>query len=681
MVNGEPIPTSSVEQRPPQGDAKAATKPIPAETREDLNLADSRSALQELATTWEDTSQRMQEKENAYLDRFGSDEKDESKKQAKNKALKERYQNEKASHKVVSEQINNVPIEPILRKRSLGIPLGGWELQMLLDNRTNPALTDEAKNKVQNLKITSEEQSRLKIWQERMSKSLYSEGKPDEEGRQILKQAAEIQIKLLFLNKDGGIYNPEKYNDIIGQNAQYLDLLFQCQSEGRIPQDLKAGEVFALVSENISALALQDRASSENTLGDHGERHLVRHNIQVAIELANQLQEKGVPVTSLDKLLLHQTMLYHDLGYAMEPVRDAINKDGPKGQDAGHNILAAQFVRERTAKEGDLWRRVFGKKASEQIHTAIIYHDKDSEGKNRVDFSAQKQGETAEEAKGRIIESIVRTADNTQAFEDKLPELLYTFPETIKYMRLLKTAGETGDTASINAFKGKLIGEIEKNQDISDVDKKALTMAVMRVEPQSYNFTVGRIFGNRAKVSVIETKNASDRQDFKVGIGLQESAIHQEVMGLFHRESYDILKKFIANNLGIESGQVNLDQDRIEAGNVIIAIKKGEQKTTESTDYQTKIREMLNDDPRFQEFVNKDNPLSVRQEGIGKLLDLYNDNKIDESQFRLQAEASLPEGVDVSKLTVDEMKTMLSQRTATIKQQRTALLNSYRQSA
>jgi len=126
----------------------------------------------------------------------------------------------------------------------------------------------------------------------------------------------------------------------------------------------------------------------------------------------------------------------------------------------------------------------------------------------------------------------------------------------------------------------------------------------------SYKFSVGRICGNRPEVSI--------GQNGKVNIKVQESAIHQEAVGLFGQQSYDQLKKFIGDLEGKEKEQITdemLNQEKIEGKNVIIELAIGDKKSAEKTDYQKRIENIVTD-KKFVEFSRKDLILSRRQKSI-----------------------------------------------------------------
>lgn len=498
----------------------------------------------------------------------------------------------------------------------------------------------------------------------------------------LTEQAIRRIIDQFFLSENAS-YNPEKHALVLAQTKEYIKLLRQAQTEGAIPKDVKAAEIYRLVLENIAALAWQDRAASENLLGDHGVRHIVGHNINASMQIAEALKSRGASITAMDKLLMHQIMIYHDIGYAMAPVRDSINKEGIHGQDAGHNLLGAQYARERIQDPFDLWQKVFGQNQEnlDILHRGILYHDKDEEGGAGIKFVTElKEGQNASQVRVCNIESIIRTADNTHAFEDKLPELLYAFPETIKYMRLMKTAGEIGDTETFLQLRRELVGKIRGNEQLSPDDREALSLTIMGqgnedgsdpkrgLQPESYNFSVGRICGNEPEFYITD--------DGRILIVVRESAIHQEVVGLFGKESLDQLRKFLADLQGISKEDVNLDTPEIVAGSLIIRLQTGEQRATALTDYQQRIEEMLRDDPAFVEFANNDTILSLEQLSLEKSYQLFSEGEIDLAQLR-ELTASFINAVEPD---ADIVK-LVQERIATIKVQRKLLLGRYRNPA
>lgn len=425
------------------------------------------------------------------------------------------------------------------------------------------------------------------------------EGKAfDPETRKIISEKVKNNLETLFKNFRN---NPEKYETMAKQSERYLDLMEQAQKEGDISNDASASEILKLAERNIDMMSFQDRVASENMLGDHGVRHVVGFNIKMTEQMLDSIAGKGQEVKAIDRMMGHQIMLMHDLGYATEPVRDEVNK-GNLPADKGHNLLSAKILRQMGENPNDTLSKIFSKEQLATMHQGILEHDD-----SKVEFHVN-DGNPASRKENLL--SAIHLADNTHAFEDKLPELLYSVPESLKAMRLLKTAGEIGGKDMVESVKNKLVENIKNSKDYSDDDKEALTKAVGGLGESSYKFSVGRICGNKPEVSI--------GQNGKVNIKVQESAMHQEAVGLFGQQSYDQLKKFIGDLEGKEKEQITdemLNQEKIEGKNVTIELAIGDKKSTEKTDYQKRIESIVTD-KKFVEFSNEDLMLSRLQKTI-----------------------------------------------------------------
>lgn len=464
----------------------------------------------------------------------------------------------------------------------------------------------------------------------------------DADARKIIGERVQEHIDTL-LNSENGRINPEKHRVVTEQTKRYLDLISQAQSEGDLPATLEAQTVLRLAEQNVWTLAFQDRVASENLLGDHGIRHIVGYNIQVSENIFDELVRNGQQVRAVDRLIMHQVMIDHDLGYAMDPVRQQINR-GIFQADKGHNVLAAKYERQRAEDGSNPLHQIFSDEQLDIIHEGILYHDS-----SEVNFHI---GDTSVTASRENIYSAIHTADNTHAFEDKLPELLYTYPETLRVMRLMKTAGEIGDQESFQRLQVQLVKAIQSNPNFSIDDKSALVQAAHSLTEKSYQFTIGRICGNKPECSM--------NNQGALTITVQESKIHQEVVGLYGQESYDQLRKFVGDLTGKSKNEVDLNQQHIEStnGKLEIKVKIGEQKAAEDRgDYQQRLEQLIQDHS-FQEFI------------IGDGGNNPGDAKLEAHQASLQAEL-------IAHTEETEMHTRINARLNEIKSQRRKNLHKY----
>ncbi len=464
----------------------------------------------------------------------------------------------------------------------------------------------------------------------------------DAESQQIVAERIQSQIDILF-NSDRGTRNAEKQQIVTNETRRYLDLVTAAKAEGDLPQDLDASTVLQLVEQNVWTLAFQDRVASENLLGDHGVRHLVGHNITATESMFDQLAAHGQTVKAVDRLITHQVMIDHDIGYAMDPVRMGVN-EGNFGIDRGHNLLAAKYEHERADNTEDPLRKVFSADQLGTIHKGILHHDS-----SKVDF---KIGDPSDAARKDNIYSGIHLADNSHAFFDKVPELLYTNSDTLRFMRLMKAAGEIGDDGLFGRLQADLVIGIQANENFSPDDKVALSQAAHTLKPDSYRFTVGRLCGNKPVITIDNQGNAA--------VAVQESVIHQDVIGLFDQASLVQLRKFAGDLTGVDKDLIDLDKTRIVSADgkveIKIAVSENRAKNIEG-DYQQRLTELIADTD-FQEFV------------IGNGVDSSGDAQLARSQSNLQLELAQHE-------VGSDMHTQIIDRIAGVKGERKANLERY----
>lgn len=396
-------------------------------------------------------------------------------------------------------------------------------------------------------------------------------------------QIVQEHIDRLF-NSDQGIRNPEKHKLVTEETQRYLDLVSQAHAEGDLPSDLSAQNVLELVTDNVWKLAYQDRAARENWLGDHGVRHLVGHNIAVGEQLFDELVRNGQQVKGIDRLLMHQVMIDHDMGYAMDPVRGPVAK-GQFGADAGHNLLAAKLVREQ-GEQGGAMASVFSQKQLAVVHEGILHHDS-----SQIDF---KIGDPSQEARNENMYSVIHAADNTHAFEDKLPEVLYGYPDTLQYLHLMRTAGEIRDPVLVGQIRDQLADSIRSHREFTDDDKEALLTAVATVNEKSYARTVPRIAGNKPEFRINEQGQLS--------ISVTESAIHRDAVRLFNQQAGEQLAKFASDITGRKDIDI-YQTDVVLSSNERVQIrvyKPGQNE--EKSDYQQRVESVIVKDQAFRDY-------------------------------------------------------------------------------
>jgi len=427
---------------------------------------------------------------------------------------------------------------------------------------------------------------------------------------ETIKAAVLAQAEKYFTSEKG-TKNPKKHEIVQAVLGKMIDYIAQAITDGEMTP-ITDKRVYQLVMMMFVAVLYQDRAATENLLGDHGIRHVWGHNITMCEKIADSLASHGQTVTAMDRFMMMLAMTYHDLGYAMDPVRYPINQGG-FGADAGHGVLAAKYIREVDLVE------ILSPDQMRLLHEMVLTHD-----------YTPKQGfivnDNKPEARAQNILEAIRVADNTHAFEDKLPELLFAYPKTLLYMKLIEVAIKSGASKeTIEQLKNQLQAEIKASNDFSEDDKQALANAVSIIGPGTAKFTVGRICGHRPEISV----DAQGRTTIKV----EESEIHRLVVGIFGQQPLDQLRKFVADLTGQKKEEVDLDVDSIGNGKITIMIDKAQQLgKVEKTDYQLAVERIITDQS-FQEFLTKDNFLASQIKDLENQLE----NTIDSEKANIQA--------------------------------------------
>ncbi|MEI8232850.1 MAG: hypothetical protein WCG44_03845, partial [bacterium] len=433
------------------------------------------------------------------------------------------------------------------------------------------------------------------------------EGNISKEGLDQVRTNLAPELTRLFNSIDKRL-NPDKLKIVTWQLNRYIELLQQAIDEGDIKTSgdniLSLADIQSLVLRNIHTLAFQDFVATTNTLGDHGVRHLVEHNIKTAekvLDLARTNFADKYSIRAIDYLIAHQTMIDHDTGYAVNIVRVGVESNVNGRYDAGHNLFGAKIIRERTSSGQDPFSRLYGAEGVARIHQGVLNHDGST-----VDISRDA---------ATTVDSAIHIADNTHAFESKLPELLYNYPESIVSMRLLKVAGEMGNKDLIDEIRHNLIKSIEANPNIGTDDKEALKRAVNTLTPNSYAFSVGRIMGNDPKLSF-------DANIGKIVVSVTENDIHQDVVKLFDQSSYDQLAKFIADILGIQKqeaiNRINNNERKFEGTEIIIQALTGDNKNTSKSTFEQKLAELTSQNIEFNQYLARDKQLKIRIDSLNK---------------------------------------------------------------
>lgn len=222
----------------------------------------------------------------------------------------------------------------------------------------------------------------------------------------IIAQADKL-ASLYFLNNPA-TQNPQKYGAIVTTTHEFIELLRQAQAEGHVPQTLLARDAFKLIAQNITALALQDKGCEVTTIIELDAHHVTEHDIRGCMQLAETLSDHGCSLSAMEKLLLHQGMVYHCVGYMVPPVLEAIAEKGMNGKQLGIPMLAAHYIRSQYEDPESPWKRIFSEGAFDLIHRAVLFQDKGGHG--TPEMALQLNPTPTDTVRSHNLEAIVRIA-------------------------------------------------------------------------------------------------------------------------------------------------------------------------------------------------------------------------------------------------------------------------------
>ena len=408
--------------------------------------------------------------------------------------------------------------------------------------------------------------------------------------------------------------NPLKHKLASQQMQRFVALAKEAKPEASDEQ------IHKLASHNLALLAMQDRAAAEITFGEHGVRHLVGHNIRVVEELADQMETHGTPVSAQERLAMHQAMLLHDLGYAAENVAGAMREEGIRGQDAGHPLLGARYLRERQDDPKDILHTFFSPHDFEVMHRCILFHDMDQDGKPGYELNLGKDLSPSQRAAN--FETLTRVADNSHAFDDKLSDLLYRHPKALKTMRAVKTACEIGRPEMAERLKKDLRDDIDTRQDMSADDRLALKTATGYMDAAEYDFSARRLVGSQPYYQL-------DKQGH-LHIEIRQSPLHKtlsQVSGLPERR---ILPGYVADLSG-ERPDLNASTMHFSAGPVSFEFSQSDR----LDDYQKLLSNQVLSDKSFRTWALVDASQGLQQRAIEGLLKTA--DKLTDRELQTQA--------------------------------------------
>ena len=231
---------------------------------------------------------------------------------------------------------------------------------------------------------------------------------------------------------DKGLIKPEEAVLILSEAEKFAGIY----SEGY--PDAYPDQVLEITRTNARKLAFQTERDKQVFSGsDHGTKHILEGNMTVADSMLDGLGDK---VTAKDRVLIHQIMVDHDMGYttgiAQAPGSFEASKD--------HPIFSAKLVEENK----EYYVEMFGEDGYETILDVIKMHS----------YPTSDYDTPTDPQKGfnpEIIRSISSTADALGVTAETKAPAFFRQPEAIEVLQKVKLYGETNLKPKIDKKTGE----------------------------------------------------------------------------------------------------------------------------------------------------------------------------------------------------------------------------------
>lgn len=199
--------------------------------------------------------------------------------------------------------------------------------------------------------------------------------------------------------------------------------------------DASPAKAYRLISDNVRKLVYQTMVDRSELVGsEHALKHILEGNMALAEEMIASLEASGRSISDRDKVLIHQTIIDHDLGYTV----GAIQARSSKAAGDDHPLFGAQFIQ----KNKDYYVDKFGEEGYHAIRTSVLYHEFP-----RYDFNLPVDKEK-NQVHSHFIRSVSSTVDAMNTTAEKKTPILFMNAAAMRTLLRMQLAIQTlGDPA------------------------------------------------------------------------------------------------------------------------------------------------------------------------------------------------------------------------------------------
>ncbi len=249
-------------------------------------------------------------------------------------------------------------------------------------------------------------------------------------------------------------------------------------------------QVFKVAMDNIRKLVYQTERDKQVFSGsDHGTRHILEGNMKMADRIIESLGDKS---SSKDKILIHQIIIDHDLGYTIGAAQAKESFDASKD----HPLFSAKFIEANQ----EYYTQMFSKDGYEVIHNGILQHS----------YPKSEYGTPTNPEKGfnpDIIRSVTSTVDALGVTSETKCPAFFRNPESINVLQKVKLYADTHegkvspDTLAMYKNQLREIADKEPDADRRDGYYNAIEN---QFNPVTVEMTLGQYAGVLKDIKITE---------------------------------------------------------------------------------------------------------------------------------------------------------------------------------
>ncbi|NCD01112.1 hypothetical protein EOL94_03415 [bacterium] len=268
-----------------------------------------------------------------------------------------------------------------------------------------------------------------------------------------------------------GFVNQEERELIEAEAGNFLNIYKEAYP------DADLDKILIVVKDNARKLAYQTERDKEVFSGsDHGTKHIIEGNINMADKMLKGLGDK---ITAKDKVLVHQIIIDHDMGYTVGIAQAKESFQASKD----HPIFSARFVEDNK----DYYIDKFGEDAYQAIKEGILQHS----------YVKSEYSTPTDKEKGfnfETIRSITSTVDALGVTAEIKCPAFFRQAEVIEVLQKIKLYNDTHEEGltdkQMDKYKEKLHAIADK-----ETNKKRQESFHNAIDNQFNSFTVDVTLG------------------------------------------------------------------------------------------------------------------------------------------------------------------------------------------